>query len=99
MINSSQHQWLHNLQRVGAKSLPKFTRKKEGCRGGGLASIPVLFGVDHLREVSVLHSLIPLTEKTLKLRGNLAPLSEQKDKTCPLTSVYMCMCLAWNGMT
>lgn len=52
-----------------------------------------------MREVSVLHSLIPLTEKTLKLRGNLAPLSEQKDKTCPLTSVYMCMCLAWNGMT
>lgn len=76
MINISRHQWLHNLQRVGARSLPKFTRKKEGCWGGGLASIPVLFVVDHLKEVSVLHGLIPLTEMTLILPANLARLSE-----------------------
>lgn len=41
--------------------------------GRGLASVPVLFGVDHLREVSVLQGLIPLTEMTLNLPANLAP--------------------------
>lgn len=71
--------------------------------GRGLASIPVLFGVDHLREVSVLHGLIPLTEMTLNLPANLAPTPAprcQSRKTEPAPSpLCTCVSLVWNGMT
>lgn len=54
-------------------------------------SCPVLFGVDHLREVSVLHSLILLTEMTLKLRGNLASLRAERQNLPPHLCVHVCV--------